>query len=163
MCIPQQEQDVSCSPPLLHLNQPSALADVLLSEGQLSPSETTQAFFFNFEQIKRLCKLPDLRNSKATQELWQKSSPQVYTIFRLSSVLCTWGSQEGMDRRLVQIMAARIQVGTPLLSRSVQVGEGMVFMKTSEATESQPQKPCIESAGRSVHACARELQASSET
>ena len=69
-----------------------------------------EAFLVNCMQMKCLHALPDIRESKATQQIWQKND-NLWVMFETCTALCEWASQNKVDRRLVQMMAARLQVG----------------------------------------------------
>jgi len=76
----------------------------------LSFLEMKKAFLVQCKLMKCLHELPDIRQSKAAQQIWQENTKIWWIMFRTSTTLCAWASQQNVDRRLVQTLAARMQV-----------------------------------------------------
>ena len=87
----------------------SVFADIIVDKGLLSPTEMKEALVVHSLQLKCLHDLPDIRESKATEQIWQENG--FWSMFKTCTTLCAWASQHQVERRLTQTLAARIQVG----------------------------------------------------
>ena len=86
-----------------------AFAEFIIDMKLLSSSETKEAFLLHCKLMKCLHDLPDIRKSKATEQIWQDNS-NLWIMFKTCTALLEWASQNKVERRLVQTQAARLQV-----------------------------------------------------
>ena len=109
---------MSSSPPCLPCHIQAAFiltgkivhAETASEVNLLSPFEVQEAIQSHIKLMRCLSNLPDIRTSQPTLQIWRNNTLAMVQLVQMCISSCFWASQHDVDRRLVQTLAASIQV-----------------------------------------------------